>query len=209
MLRKTIDIAVKNFAQYFLERELENPEEAINESAENQTFGRKELKRFLKKSKERLRSKFRTRYENKHPKAQREDIEEAFEDALKKTELRRPKSEKSAHKILKSEMEKNITKMKSVKKDLQKNLSCVGIIRSSSGESNSMETLIRRAERLLTSQERKVLELCSGGNTVRKIGSEMGTSFPTAWRILNRAIDKIRMSHGMSPRHKDIRKAKK
>lgn len=205
--KKRIDMSVKNFVQYLLERELNADSELISESADQPKFGRRELKKFLKKSRESLRARFRARYENRHPKAQREDIEEAFEDAIKKTELGKPKSEKSAQRILKREMEKNINGIGARKKDAKKNLSCVGAIRNSSGESKPIEALIKRAERLLTSQERKVLGMCSGGKTVREIGSEMGISFPTAWRVLNSAIDKIRISHGMSPRHKDMRKS--
>ena len=47
--------------------------------------------------------------------------------------------------------------------------------------------------------------MCSQGKSVRSIGTELKMSSATAWRLLNSAIDKIRMSHGMRSRHMDRR----
>ena len=103
-------------------------------------------------------------------------------------------------------MERHLSEVNKKKKGIRKSLSCVQAVKRSLGSSQSVSEVIRRAEKSLTSQEKKVVTMCSEGKPVRKIAEEIGTSFPTAWRILNSALDKIRMSHGMRPRNLDLRR---
>lgn len=138
----------------------------------------------------------------KHPSIQHCDIEDCILDALSDVRKAKPPDKESAESIFKKKLKSHLSKASGRKKGVKKNLSCVKSIKVSGEELNS---LLRRADRILTSNEKKVLELCSKGESVRSIGPSMGMSFATAWRTLNSAIDKIRISHGMKSRHMDRR----
>lgn len=188
-----------SFALYFLERQLAT-DEVISESVSAEALDSAGLKKFMKK----LINKSKDHFDSKYPDLQKSDIEDAMEEAGKEVRKNKPKSEKAAKTMFKKNVDKILSGSKIRKKEIKKNLSCIKALKMPSDKPISHIT--KKAEGLLTAQERRVLELCSQGKSVRSIGEEIGKSFPTAWRILNSAIDKIRMSHGMRSRNKDIRK---
>lgn len=190
---------MRTFALYFLERQL-STDGVISESTSVETLDSKDLKKLLKKASKSHRPHFGSKY----PDLQTSDINDALEEAAKETKKAKPSTEKTAKRMFKKKADRILSGMKGRKKEIKKNLSCVKALKMPSDK--PISHLAKRAESMLTSQERKVLELCSQGRSVRSIGEEIGKSFPTAWRILNSAIDKIRMSHGMGSRHKDVRK---
>lgn len=187
---------MRSFALYFLERQLEHGE-LISESAIQDQF---DAKKFLKKAVRRHKSHFASKY----PDVQANDIDDAMKEAAKETRKQKPDSEQAAKRIFKKKANEILSGSKVRKKQIKKELSCVKALKIPSDK--PIAHLTKRAEGMLTAQERKVLSLCSMGKSVREIGQEIGKSFPTAWRILNSAIDKVRISHGMGSRHKDIRK---
>ena len=123
-------------------------------------------------------------------------------DALSDVRKAKPSDKESAERVFKKKLKSHLSKASGRKRGARKNLSCVKSIKVSGEE---LKSLLRRADKILSSNERKVLELCSKGESVRSIGPNMGMSFATAWRTLNSAIDKIRISHGMKSRHMDRR----
>ncbi|NBT57409.1 hypothetical protein EBT16_01355 [bacterium] len=192
---------MKTFVQYFIENQLREADELISES----TLASEDLSR--KSSLERhMREKHLVRFIDKFPNVQHEDMENAFRDAVRKVLKEKPDSERSAEKIFAKSMEESLSEIPKRKRHIKKSLSCVKLIKSPSGE--SIPDMIQRAEKILTGKEKKVLGMCSQGKSVRLIAKETGMSHPTVWRTLNSAIDKIRMSHGIRPRYKDVRKNK-
>jgi DNA-binding CsgD family transcriptional regulator len=190
---------MKTFAQYFIENQLKEPSGLISESV----LEAEELTR--KSTLERhMRQKHLENFIERFPDIQHEDMENAFRDAVKKVLREKPDSQKSAEKIFKKTMEESLSDAQKNKRNIKKNLSCLKLIKSSA--EGSIASIMKRAERILTGKERKILDMCSKGKSVRAIAHETGMSHPTAWRTLNSAIDKMRMSHGMRPRHKDVRK---
>lgn len=172
---------MKTFSHYFLMKELHGIEEAvILESSATET----------------MKEKYVAHFYEKFPKIQYDDVEDAFEEA---------KASAKDQKNIKKEMERILSDLNKKKKGIKKNLSCVKVIKSAMGDESPVSSLIKRAHRILTSQERKVLSMCSQGKSVRVIGKELEMSPVTAWRVLNSAIDKIRVSHGMRSRHMDRR----
>lgn len=153
-----------------------------------------------------MRQKHLNHFIEEFPDAQHEDMEVAFRNAVKKVLKERPETEKSAEKIFKKAMKEGLSDLHRNKRRIKKNLSCVKLIKSTSNE--SVPLMIKRAEKILTGKEKKVLGMCSQGKSVRSIAKDTDMSHPTVWRTLNSAIDKIRMSHGIRPRYKDIRKNK-
>jgi DNA-binding CsgD family transcriptional regulator len=191
---------MNTFAQYFLERQLGEVEEGhlISESALKEGLLRKSP---LAKH---MRQKHLERFIEKFPDVQSKDMEDAFQNAIKKIMKEKPDSEKSAEILFAKSMEENLSDVSRNKRHVRGNLSCIKRIKSSA--EGSIQEIMKRAESLLTGKEKKILDMCSQGKSVRVMAQETGMSHPTAWRTLNSAIDKIRMSHGMKPRHKDIRK---
>lgn len=188
-----------SFALYFLERQLAT-DEVISESASAEVLDSKSLRKLMKKVVDNSKSHF----DSKYPDIQRSEIEEAMEEAAKEVRKKKPQSDKAAKTMFKKNVDKILSGSKIRKKEIKKNLSCIKALKMPSDKPISHIT--KKAEGMLTAQERRVLELCSQGKSVRSIGEDIGKSFPTAWRILNSAIDKIRMSYGMRSRNKDIRK---
>lgn len=182
-----------SFVKYFIEKELSGMEELIFESVDNTP---KVRKKYLEKIVLRLKEKYTNYFRNKFPKAQHEDIEEALEDSSKKVHESRPDSESSVEKLFKKEAKNILSDLAKKKRKANKNLSCVKALKIP----GSISSLMKRAERMLTSQERKIIEMCSQGRSVRSIGSELGISAATAWRALNHGLDKIRLSHGIKSR---------
>lgn len=193
-------MGMRSFALYFMERQLAE-DEVISESISADTLDSKSLRRLLK----RFVRDNKSHFDSKYPNLLKSDIEEAMEEAAKEVRKEKPSSEKSAKRMFKKKTQQILSGNKTRKKEIKKSLSCVKALKLPSDK--PISHLARKAEGMLTAQERKVLELCSQGKSVRSIGQEIGKSFPTAWRVLNSAIDKIRMSHGMGSRHKDIRRA--
>lgn len=189
---------MKNFLLYFLERALSESEASfISESfVSPASVADKEKNKLL------------SRYYEKYANVQYEDVEDAFGDAVKEMLEKKPKTEPAVKKTLARSMERILSGINKKKRGVGKNLSCVKAIKSSLPDKEGkkpISELMKRAEKILTNKEMKILRMCSEGKSVRVIGSEMEISYPTAWRLLNSAIDKIRMSHGMRPRHMDRR----
>ena len=180
-----------SFAKFFLERELDFGE-VLNESVEMASLSKRKIESMSTK----LKNKYTSHFYEKFPSVQYEDLEDAFKDAVADAIKEKPKSESSAKSKIKKNMEKNLLVLKGKKKKIGKSISCVKSMKLGSDHSE----LIKRAERTLTNKEKKVLHMCSQGKSVRVIGNEMGLSFPTAWRLLNMAIDKVRISHGFKSR---------
>ena len=160
-----------------------------------QYFLRRELadNQVISESVDHLKEKHVSHFYEKYPNVQYEDVEDAFDEAKEKN-----------GKQIKKEMEKILSGLNKKKRGIKKNLSCVKAIKAVA-DGESLSSLIKRASKTLTSQERKVVSMCSQGKSVRNIGKELNMSAATAWRVLNSAIDKIRMSHGMRSRHMDRR----
>lgn len=189
------------FGSYFIKRETEGAPPVLSESADP-----KEFRRAVRRAEKELKGGYLKRLYEKFPKIQYGDVEEAFDEAMGEVKKGPAKSEAALRRSLRSKMEKILSETNRRKKGAKKSLSCVQAVKASLKTGQSVHDLMRKAERLLTNQESKVLRMCSEGKPVRKIAEEIGTSFPTAWRILNSALDKIRVSHGMKPRHLDVRK---
>lgn len=184
---------MRSFVSYFLERSLGERIEVISESSSM-------YKRLKSVQIERLYDKYRN--------VQYGDVEEALDAAADEVRTKKPADEASAKRLLLKSAEKILSSLNKKKKSAKKSLSCVRAIKSSvpDGETKPIHVLMKRAERILTNREKKVLSMCADGKSVRTIGKEMGMSYPTVWRDLNSAIDKIRVSHGMKSRNLDIRK---
>lgn len=199
---------MKSFARYFLEKELVVEESSLCESTQIQFV----ISKFIKNTAKNLKDKYVSSFEQKYPNIQGKDIEEAFEEALGVIKKSKPKTESLAKKMLRKQMHQSLSDCRG-KKDVKKNLSCIGVIKSSFGsgvdDKRPVIELMKKANGTLTAKEKKVMELCTQGKSVRTIGLEMNMSFPTAWRVLNSAIDKVRIFHGMRSRHKDIRSTRK
>lgn len=188
------------FSLYFMKRQLEGVDGIISESIEPFDF-RKSYRGVRKK----LKNSCVEKLHKKFPKAQRRDIEDAFEDAAKQARKSGGATEDSVKKSILRSMEKTISAAGKKNRLANKSLSCVQAVKSSLARGQSIDDLMDRAEKILTGREMKVVKMCSEGKPVRKIAEEIGTSFPTAWRTLNSAIDKIRVSHGIRPRNLDRR----
>lgn len=147
----------------------------------------------MSESSDHIKKKHVSHFYEKFPNVQYEDVEDAFEEAKEKN-----------GKQIKKEMESILSGMNKKKRGIKKNLSCVKAIKSAAN-GESLSSLMKRASKTLTSKEKKVVNMCSQGKSVRSIGTELNISSATAWRLLNSAIDKIRMSHGMRSRHMDRR----
>lgn len=189
------------FGMYFIRRETESAPAVLSESADP-----KEFRRAVRKAEKELKGGYLKRLYERFPKIQYGDIEAAFDEAMGEVKKGPARSEAAIRKALRRRMEKILSETNKRKKGAKKSLSCVQAVKASLKTGQSVQDLMKKAEKLLTNQESKILRMCSEGKPVRKIAEEMGTSFPTAWRTLNSALDKIRVSHGMRPRHLDVRK---
>jgi DNA-binding NarL/FixJ family response regulator len=190
------------FGEYLIMKAVSSQPETISESV-----APAEIKRAVRKIEKELKGSYIEKLYKKFPKIQYCDVEEAFDEAMEEVKKNPPPSETSAKRAMRKRMEKILAHTNSRKRGARKSLSCVGAVKSMVGAGGTVASLIKRAEKILTNQELKVISLCSEGKPVRKIAEEIGTSFPTAWRVLNSALDKIRVSHGMRPRNLDRRKS--
>jgi len=172
-----------SFAKYFISRELMEDPGVLFESAKSLHIGH-------------LKEKYAAHFYDKFPKAQYEDIEEALNDSFEKVSVGKHDA-KTAENLFKKMVDESLSSVNRKKRTAKKSLSCVKVLKSLGSD---MPSLIKRAERILTSQEKKVIEMCSQGRSVRFIGSELGISAATAWRALNHGLDKIRLSHGIKSR---------
>lgn len=189
------------FGEYLILKALSGQTHTISEGSEPA-----EIRSAVRRIEKELKGPYIERLYKKFPKIQYGDVEEAFDEAMKEVKKSRPSSEASVKRAIRRKMEKILSQTNARKKGARKSLSCVGAVKSAAA-GDTVADLIKRAARILTSQELKVISLCSEGKPVRKIADEIGTSFPTAWRVLNSALDKMRVSHGMRPRHLDRRKS--
>jgi len=188
------------FSLYFMMRRLKDGEGVISESAE--PFDFRKASRAARKE---LKGPCMKKLHQKFPKAQRKDIEDAFDDAVEQVRKSGASSFYSMKKAILRRMEEAISEGGKKRKVASKTLSCVQAVKSSLSRGQSIEDMMSRAEKILTGREMKVVKMCSEGKPGRKIAKEIGTSFPTAWRTLNSALDKIRVSHGIRPRNLDRR----
>lgn len=189
---------------YYLRRSLEDlsHEQSLTESVDSSFdvagFVRENRKKSAFDGHVRLFSK-------KYPSVRRCDVEDSVADSLKKIVGKEPKSLKSAKREFGRLVDSALSEISRRSKDARRSLSCLKSVKSLSVKGLNLDDLIGRAKGVLTSDERMSLELCSSGHSVREMGSIMGVSFPTAWRTLNRALDKVRVTHGMKSRHRDRR----
>lgn len=188
------------FALYLMKRLLQEQAEVLSESASPDV-----LRRGARRAEKELKGAYVRRLYDRFPKIQHEDVEEAFDMAVAEVKKGKERSEPATKRAILKSMERHLSSINKKKKQVGKSLSCVRAIKSSLSNGQSIADLMKRAEKILTSQEMKVVHMCADGKPVRKIADELGTSFPTAWRTLNSALDKIRVSHGMRPRHLDRR----
>jgi len=192
------------FLRYYLEREIQS-EAILSESLDLKPLYEKGVLKGGKKAVEKLlghmRSSHLCAFKEKFPNAQHGDIEEAFESAVEEIMREKPRTEDSVERMFTRSMEKSLSELVKGKRGLKKKLSCVGAVK----KMGDLDSLMKRAEKILTGREIRILRMCSQGKSVRVISSEVGASFPTVWRDLNSAIDKLRISHGMKSRHKDRR----
>jgi DNA-binding NarL/FixJ family response regulator len=188
------------FGLYFMLRQMGDEPATLAESVE-----KAELVKITRRVEREIKGSYLKRLYDRFPRVQHGDVEAAFDDAVRKTRKKEYASASSAKKAIRKEMEKSLSEINRMKRATGKSLSCVKSVKAALGDGQSMEELIRRADKILTAQEMKVVRMCSEGKPVRKIAEEIGTSFPTAWRVLNSALDKIRVSYGMKPRHLDRR----
>jgi DNA-binding NarL/FixJ family response regulator len=187
------------FGEYFISKSLGFHGELLSESS-----APAEIRAAVRRVEKELKGRYIDRLYNKFPNIQYGDVEDAFDEAIADVKKSPPSSEAAAKRAMRKNMERILGAKNKAKRDAHKKLSCVGAVKSMSGGGGFAE-LLKRASKVLTSRELKVISLCSQGRPVRKIAEEMGTSFPTAWRTLNAALDKLRMSHGMRPRNLDRR----
>lgn len=192
------------FGAYFIIRETSAQASAILAESSDP----KEFRRAVRKAEKELKGGYLKRLYERFPKIQYGDVEDAFDEAMAEVKKGPARSETSIRRAIRKKMEKILAEANKRKKGVKKSLSCVQSIKSALKTGQSVQDLMKKAEKLLTNQESKVLRMCSEGKPVRKIAEEMGTSFPTAWRVLNSGLDKIRVSYGMRPRHLDIRNRK-
>jgi len=129
-----------------------------------------------------VQDKYIKKLYEKFPNVQYKDIEEAIEGEDNRKNI-----------------EKKLFKINKKKRNIKKTLNCPKAIRSCDNQ-DELTILVKRAEKILTNQEVKILQLCAKGNSVRKIAQEINLSFSTTWRNLNSALDKIRVSNGIKAR---------
>jgi DNA-binding NarL/FixJ family response regulator len=189
------------FGLYFMLRQMKDEPANLSESVE-----KAELVKITRRVEKEIKGSYLKKLYERFPRVQHGDVEDAFDDAVKKTRKKKYASASSAKKAIRKEMEKSLSEINKKKRAAGKSLSCVKSVKATLGDGQSMSDLIRRADKILTTQEMKVVRMCSEGRPVRKIAEEIGTSFSTAWRILNFALDKIRVSYDMKPRHLDRRR---
>lgn len=192
------------FSTYYLQRSLEDllDEEVVLESAEADF----DIKRFVKENRKKSAvEKHVQTFSLKYPTARRCDVEDSISEALGGLYKDKPASSKAAVKAFKKRVDALLSEIKKKGKETKRNISCLKSIKSFNSKGLDLNSVIGKAKGLLSSNERTALELCSSGHSVREMGSIMHVSFPTAWRILNRALDKVRISHGMKSRHRDKR----
>ena len=188
------------FGLYFIARQISEAPLNLSESVEPG-----EMVRITKRMEKELKGSYLKKLYDRFPRIQHGDVEDAFDEAVKENKKKKYASSSSARKAIRKAMEGKLSEINKRNRARSKSLSCIKAVKSSLDSGQSISEITKRAEKILTSQEMKVVKMCSEGSSVRRIAEEIGTSFPTAWRILNSALDKIRVSYGMKPRHMDRR----
>lgn len=167
-----------SFSKYFLNKKLNEKSNLNND--------------LILESKQNIKIDYVSFFSEKFPKAPQKDIEDAFKMAFKLAKGLDSEKEKSRN--IKKNMKKILIEFSKNNKTIRKKLSCVKSIKKSNDD------IIKKAEKILNSQEKKIIKMCAQGKSVRSMAKEMNISHPTAWRILNIAIDKIRIYHGIKSR---------
>lgn len=205
---KSVDKCME-FSAYYVYRNLEDMLDEVGSEAglvsesASQTF---EVKSFVADNRKGPAMEKHVKYFSlKYPTVRSCDVEDSLSEALAKLSKDNPRDAKSAIKTLRKYVDGILSEVKKKGKDVKKNVSCLKSIKSFSSKGVDLNSVIGKARGLLTSNEKIALELCSSGHSVREMGSIMKISFPTAWRTLNKALDKVRISHGMRSRHRDKR----
>jgi predicted DNA-binding protein (UPF0251 family) len=192
------------FSMYYLKRSLDDliNNEIISESVDIDF----DIKGFIRDCKKKAAMEKHVRdFSLKYPSARRCDVEDSISEALSKIAKDKPSNSKAATRALKKRVDAMLSEIQKKSKDAKRSISCLKSVKSFSLKGLDLNGIIGKAKGILTSSERTALELCSSGHSVREMGSITGVSFPTAWRTLNRALDKVRISHGMKSRHCDKR----
>jgi predicted DNA-binding protein (UPF0251 family) len=191
------------FSTYYVLRNLEDslPEDLLRESVDA-GYAARFSKETRKKS---SMLKLVNDYARKYPKVRRCDVEDAILDSLTQIIKRKPSDSSSAKRMLKKQINSFLSEISKKGKAAKRSLSCIRSIKSFSVKGMNIDEIIGKAKGILTANEKMALDLCSGGHSVRQMALIMKVSFATAWRILNRALDKVRISHGMKSRNRDRR----
>jgi DNA-binding NarL/FixJ family response regulator len=189
------------FSRYYLIRSLdETSSETINESSEF------DVRKFIHDNKKIATLKKHIAYfSKKHPHARNCDLEDSIIAAFSEILNKKPTNERTANRILQKKVKDSLSEILKKGRDSRKNLSCLKSLKSFSRKGVNLDEIIGKAKGILTGKEKKVLEMCTEGKSVRQIALDMKTSFPTVWRTLNKALDKVRVSNGMRGRYKDKR----
>jgi len=193
-----------DFSMYYLKRSLE---ELLDAEILSESVGHDfDVREFVKNSKKNsVMEKYVLDFSLKHPSVRRCDVEDSIHEALSKLVRDKPAGSKEALRMLRTRVDELLSEVKKKGKDVKKKMSCLKSVKSFSSKGVDLGSIIGKARGILTSNEKTALELCSSGHSVREMGLIMKMSFPTAWRTLNKALDKVRISHGMKSRHRDKR----
>ncbi len=191
------------FSTYYLLKNLKLDENyTIFESVETNFDVRKFIKNNKKNS---VFQKHILNFSKKYPQVRNCDVEDAILEGLSDLIKLGPKNKSSANKMFRKNVEEKLNETIKKGKKTKKKLSCLNSVKSFSLKGINLDEIIGKAKSILTNKEKTVLELCASGHSVRQISKIMSVSFSTAWRILNKGLDKVRISHGMKSRYKDKR----
>ena len=192
------------FSKYYVLRSLEDALDGslLSESVSDGF----DVAKFVRDSRKKAAIKDHVLYfSRRHPHVRACDVEDAVLDAISSLSKEKPKDEAAARKKLRKRVDASLSETSKRVKDTRRKLSCLKSVKSFSSKGMDLEAVIGKAKGILSSNERMALDLCSSGHSVREMGSIMKISFPTAWRTLNRALDKVRISNGMKSRNRDRR----
>lgn len=191
------------FSTYYLLKNFLNLEEnTILESVETKFDIRKFV---IDNKKKHLFQKHVLNLSKKYPQVRNCDIEDSILESLSSLIKKKPKNKSSANKLFKKIVEENLNEIIKKGKKTKRKLSCLKSIKSFSLKGIDIDEIIGKAKGILTNKEKTTLQLCASGHSVRQISKIINVSFSTAWRILNKGLDKVRISHGMKSRYKDKR----
>jgi len=140
------------FGLYFMLRQMGEEPAALSESVE-----KAELVKITKRVEKEIKGSYLKRLYDRFPRVQHGDVEDAFDDAVRKTRKKEYASASSAKKAIRKEMEKSLSEINKRKRATGKSLSCVKSVKAALGDGQSMAELIRRADKILTAICRKLI----------------------------------------------------